>query len=224
MRGTRPDIANAISVLSRQVHRWSEGADLGLERLVSYLAFYPARMVYQCPAPDFMIGFESINFLSDADLGGDLTSSRSCGGDLTFLRFGETAEEQWLVSWTSKLLANKCTSTPWSEMCSLQRGLQSSALPASHLCELISRYECPIRARQDNAAVIQSLSLGYSMALRYLARHSRLSITSLHALFKGGANIISYIESGENTSDLMTKSLPELLHWKHTLNLGLVFV
>ena len=221
-RGVRPEIANAVSFLARQVHCWSSGADAALEKLIAYLDSYPTgKLKFKLPPPDFQIGFENILYYSDADLGGDLTSSRSTGGDVTFLSWGD--DEKWLLSWTSKMLSHKCTSTPWSELASLQRGLQSSALPSSHLCELITQHECPIRARQDNAAAIQSIALGYSLQMRYLARHSRLSITYLHSLFVQGANCISYVESGNNTSDLMTKALDAKLHWFHTLNLGMFF-
>lgn len=223
-RGVRPDISNAVSFLSRQVHAWSTGADLALEKLVGYLYTYPTgKLRFKLPPPDFKIGFENILYFSDADLGGDLTTNRSTGGDLTFLSWGDSPDEKWLLSWTSKMLSHKATSTPWSEMAALQRGLQSCALPSSHLCELITTCECPIRAKQDNAAVIQALSLGYSLQMRYLARHSRLSITNLHSLFASDANCISYVESGKNTSDLMTKSLDANLHWFHVIALGMVF-
>ena len=221
-RGCRPDISCAVSFLARQVHAWSEGADFALCKLVSYLSSYPTgRLRLKQPPADYCVGFESVLFFSDADLGGDLLTSRSTGGDLTFLRWGEN--ETWLLSWTSKMLSQKCTSTPWSEMAALQRGLQSSAMPSSHLCELITGFECPIRAMQDNAAVIQSLSWGYSLALRYLARHSRLSISKLHHLFSSNANCITYVPSGKNSADLMTKPLDPGLHWHHTLNLGMCF-
>ena len=96
-------------------------------------------------------------------------------------------------------------------------------MPSSHLCELITGFECPIRAMQDNAAVIQSLSWGYSLQMRYLARHSRLSISNLHHLFVSNANCITYVPSGKNSADLMTKPLDSGLHWFHVLNLGMCF-
>jgi len=216
-RLARPDISHSVSFLTRQVNCWSKGADVALARLMGYLSNAPLSIFQELPEPTSeFFGCETIEYFSDADLGGDVTTSRSCGGDCSYLCFprsdGTTAK--WLIGWSSKLLTQKSGATATTELAAHQRGLEARAMPISLFLEDIQKFECPIYGNLDNAASVSAIRHGYSAALRHLARHSRLSLVHLNAFYLYGANKLAYVKTGDNTSDIFTKALPENLHWQ----------
>ena len=215
----RPDIAYSVSWLCRQVHAWSSGADLQLERLISYLNTTSNLGIHnpRPPVSGINIGREVIEFLSDADLGGDLLSSRSSGGDVCYLNYElkDGSRQRWLVSWASKMLSQKATSTPWSECAAHHRGLCDRALPLSLFLENVQEFQCPIWGNCDNSPIISAIKHGYSVAMRHFARHSRLSLVHLRDVYLHKGSKLSYIDTLLNTSDITTKHLNSVLHWQH---------
>ena len=156
-RLSRPDISFAVSFLCRQIHCWSVGADMQLERLISYLESTNDLSIYNPkPTKPIVTGREMIEFLSDADLGGDLLSSRSSGGDVCYLSFEMTdgSRQRWIIAWSSKLLSQKATSTPWSECSAHHRALCDRALPLSLFLEDAQGFVCPVRGQCDNSPII----------------------------------------------------------------------
>jgi len=218
-RLVRPDVAYAVSHLCRQVSQWSRGADQQLERLMAYLKSTSDLKIFQ-KIPDLKKlkpNREKIEFFSDADLGGDLLTSRSTGGDITYLSFEEShgVRHRWILGWGSKLLSQKCTSTPWSECSAHHRALCDRALPASLFLEEAKGYEVPVDGGCDNTPIISAVARGYSVQMRHLARHSRLSLVNLRHVYESGHNVLRYVSSSDNVADLCTKALPTVVHWKH---------
>ena len=215
-RLARPDISHSVSFLTRQINKWSLGADQALLRCLGYLSkTAELALHFELPCSTSELDFfEQVEYFSDADLGGDVTSSRSCGGDCSYLCFPreDGTEAKWLIGWSSKLLTQKSGATATTELASHQRGLESRALPISLFMEDLQNYECPIRGRLDNAAAVSAIRHGYSAALRHLARHSRLSLVHLHDFYISGANKLFYTKSAENISDIFTKALSEAVH------------
>ena len=220
-RLSRPDLAHSVSFLTRQINQWSKGADKALLKLMGYLSGTTyLSLHFEIPpksvdSPD-CDHFESLLFYSDADLGGDITTSRSCGGDCTFLTFlrHDGTEARWLIGWSSKLLTQKSGATATTELAAHQRGLEARAMPISLFLEDLTGFEVPIRGNLDNAAAVSAIRHGYSAALRHLARHSRLSLTHLNSFYLAGANQLSYVKTGDNIADIYTKALSENLHWQ----------
>jgi hypothetical protein len=227
-RLARPDISHSVSFLTRQIHCWSVGADEALKKLFGYLSVTYNLSIFQ-PLPEIdpeALGREVIEYFSDADLAGDVLSSRSCGGDHTFLTFYDRSgkKKQWLLSWCSKMLTQKPTSTCWSELASHQRGLQDRALPLSLLLEDLTKFEAPVHGHLDNTAGVSAIKHGYSPVLRHLARHSRLSLVHLNAIYIDGGSCLAYVESSKKVSDIGTKPLPSQLHWNCVIMLQMAIL
>ena len=221
-RANRPDLAFAANLLSRSITVWSKASDSHLHRIMEYIettsAFKMHYEIFEVPQPS-EIGKCFIQTFTDADLGGEaFLSTKSTGGYITqMVGYGA----QWVLDWSSKSQPCTATGTPFSEMHAIQRALQQSSLPLSGLYEELTSFLCPVVHLCDNSPVIQVVETGYSSALRYLNRMSRLNIGFMHEFFSSEFNQLHFIRSGENIADILTKFLHGPQHAYLLLALGL---
>ena len=218
-RCNRPDLANVASVLQRCISCWSKGADILLRHALEYIestATDGMWFKWISVAGTQAAGRNRIVCMTDADLGGSLKhmTAKSTSGYVTFY-YNDVLNLRWCIDWSTKLQQHTATSTPWSELSALQRGLQRSALSHAHLLETLTGYTVPVNVFSDNASMIQIIEQGYSPALRFLSRMSRLNVPFLHEIFSAEYNSLHFICSEENTADLFTKGLGTSLHCKH---------
>jgi hypothetical protein len=93
-------------------------------------------------------------------------------------------------------------------MTSLQKCTKDYAIPAQSFWDQVLHKTTPCVVYEDNSAVVSIIRLGYSLALRALAKHTRLSISCLSELYaEGTALTLKHIVTARQRGDLMTKGL-----------------
>ena len=172
-RLARLDFVVAIMRLASKVTSWNKSHDRTLRRLMQYAQ----------PAADLELVSElssenrqtaTLVMSSDADLAGDLESSKSTFG--LWLELGSADDNRcWPLAWKSKRQGSTASSTCETEMISLATALKSEFLP---MLELLEQALCrPVRLRclEDNTQCIKAAETGYSAALRHLPRTEQRS-------------------------------------------------
>ena len=211
-RCVRPDISFAVSFLGRAVSRWSKMHDRALKQLICYLNT-TVDLVLKLPARNSFNPSQCyLEVFSDADHAGDLQTSRSTSGFVTYLVDKRDPNRRFLLDWSCKLQEGTALSTPDAELTALQRAVTRSALPLQILIESFFQFEVPLYFHCDNSAGISAVSNGASAALRYLKKTQRVSIPFLHQVFGTAANQLNYVDTGSNVADLFTKFLSTSQH------------
>ena len=59
----------------------------------------------------------------------------------------------------------------------------------------------------DNGPGRQAVDKGASVRLKYIRRCQRIGPAGMHAIFSDSNNVLSRVDSNDNTSDLFTKGL-----------------
>ena len=111
----------------------------------------------------------------DADLAGDLESTKSTSGLWLELR-REDGKRCWPLPWRSKRQGSTASSTCEAEMISLATALKADVLPMMELLEHARGRPTRPRCLEDNTQCLQVAETGYSAALRHLPRTERISV------------------------------------------------
>lgn len=74
-----------------------------------------------------------------------------------------------------------------------------------------------------NVATEAILAKCSSRRLSYLAKHQRGPISAISEFYGEDGRKLGRVESGDNSSDLLTKPLDHEAHWKHCTKLGMGF-
>ena len=111
----------------------------------------------------------------------------------------------WKVSHQTAL----SSSSAESETVSASVAIRSVALPIQMLLNDMLGIVVPIVCKIDNTQAIQAIKNGYSKKLRYLPRTQRVSIGSLHEIWRDPALAmeVEYAPSAEHKGDFFTKEL-----------------
>ena len=202
-RMTAPHLCYAIGSLATQFTRWSKQCDRELVHLLSYVKFTPFELSGVVrPAEASQI---EIHCYPDADLAGSRNSARSISGAIT----GIASEHSWIaLDWHSKRQTATSTSTSESETVSLVTAAKNHVMPLQTLWSaFLSR---PVQAVywEDNSACITIIKAGYSLALRHLAKHHRISLSFAHEVTGSAYDAdIRHIDSANQRGDFLTKAL-----------------
>ena len=143
----------------------------------------------------------------DADLAGDLESSKSTSGLWLDLRSAGD-KRCWPLAWRSKRLGSTASSTCEAEMISLATSLKAEVLPMMELLEHALGRPIRLRCLEDNTQCLQAADTGYSAALRHLPRTERISIGVIHEIFsEKDRHELVYQETSSHERDMFTKRL-----------------
>jgi hypothetical protein len=155
-----------------------------------------------------------IDFWADADLAGDLFSTKSTSG--RFIELTGKQGRSMPLHWGSKQQSSTRRHTQGAETVSLATGLSEDGLSLQQLVSTILRKPVPMTAREDNSATILAIRKGYSPSLRALPRTERVSLGSLHKLFHdqdnhdcchGPLELVHHVGT-EHKADVFTKDMP----------------
>ena len=160
---------------------WNKSHDRVLRRLMQYAQHATDLELVGEPSSEDLL--TAILVMSpDADLAGDLESSKSTSGLWLELRSADD-KRCWPRAWKSKRQGSTASSTCEAEMISLARALKAEVLP---MLELLEQALCrPVRLRclEENTQCLQAAETGYSAALRHLPRTERISVDVIHETF-----------------------------------------
>jgi hypothetical protein len=221
VRGSRPDIAVAVSRIGRRVTKWDALCDEYILRLYKYLKH--TRYLGVC----YRVFFEEVPRMvlilrADADHSGDpMVTTKSTAGYITHLR---GVRSKILMDWGAHLEPETAYSTPEAEFVAAAHGTMRSLIPVGAVLEDMLR-RCLISCTGlDNSTAIQIIEAGYSRRLSYLKKYQRVSIGLLHDWNSREENFLFKVLSARNVADIMTKILDFIVHWEHCERLGLDFV
>jgi hypothetical protein len=203
---TRPDISQAVGVLSRYrcnptTAHWSAAM-----RVLVYLRDTKEKMLELGSNPNV-----ELNGFVDADFAGDLDSRFSTSG-YVFYVFGGA------VSWASKKQSSVATSTVQAEFMAASLAIKEASWLRSFL-EEIGCAPWSVKVLVDNQGCIQNL--GNPVNSRF-CKHIAVQFHYAREAIILGQVIIDYIESAKNRADIFTKPLAAPVVKEHVKGLGVV--
>lgn len=196
---TRPDIAFALSVLSRFQANPGPAHWKAMLHLLAYLkGTISYKITYYKGGSLDPIGFV------DADYAGDTDTRRSTSGYLFTVAGGP-------VSWSSKRQATVALSTTEAEYMALTRAAQQALWMYSFMSEVGLKRELPAVLHGDNAA---SIALTLNTKGHARAKHIDIRHHYIRERVAEGEIQLVQIPSEENLADIFTKPLPRVTHQK----------
>jgi hypothetical protein len=199
------------------VSKWYVDEDRRLERLMSYIFHHAGLKQYYSLHPDDYKTAVLV-FSPDAELGGDLSSTKSTYGMWLALESAD-GKRSWPIAWYCKKAGHTSGSTADAEVYALvgsnDLGLKREVIPALEQLERSLNREVELIGKEDNTQCISAIKRGYSPSLRYLGRHCRTGLGFCHEVFypdldDGEAKYkarLEYCPSAEQRGDWMTKAL-----------------
>jgi len=205
---TRPDLGFFVSFLSRFSSHPLLCHHTALKRVFRYLAgTRTTSLVYtrrsSMDIPLLITGYSDVDYASCRD------TRRSVSG-YVFLLNG------CAISWLSKKQNSVSTSTTESEYMALATTARQALWYINGLSQL--GFTIPVELKADNTS---SINVAENPINNPKTKHIDVSyhFTREHLIRKSFT--LSYVPSGENLADIMTKGLPSVLHNRHTQGLGL---
>ena len=221
-RMCRPDLTVGITKLASNIANWKPEHDKHLKRLMSYIAHHANyELVSQLSTEDFKTAV--LDFSPDADLAGDLSTSKSTSGMWLEL-VSKDGSRCWPLAWSCKKQTATSSSTCESEVVSMSSGLRKEAIPILDFLELALERPVQLICKEDNSQAIIAAQKGYSPALRHLARHHRIALGFVNETFYPEQQTqttprIQYQVSADHKGDFMTKILNKE-KFQHALKLA----
>ena len=203
---TRPDIAQAVGVVSKFCASPTQGHLTAAKRILRYLkgTTYLGLSYKKC-AEGNLTGY------SDADWAGDMDDRHSTSGNVFFLAGGA-------VSWLSKKQATVALSTAEAEYVALSAATQEVIWLRRLFTDVGVPPEGPTIIHEDNQGAIAMAKnpVGHARTKHIDIRH--------HFVREGvqnGAIVLKYIATDEMIADMLTKPLPKHRFEKLVTELGM---
>uniref|UniRef100_A0AAV1VJG3 Polyprotein n=1 Tax=Peronospora matthiolae TaxID=2874970 RepID=A0AAV1VJG3_9STRA len=206
---TRPDIAYAVSFVSRFMEKPQEEHWVAVKRIFRYLQ--GTKMHGICYKPSAKIDFRGY---SDADWAGDLADRKSTSG-YVFMLLGAP------VSWGSKKQPSVSLSTSEAEYIALSLAIQEGKWINRLLCEIMAaaNEEGPeLVIREDNQSCIKMTKNPVNHGR---AKHIDIKYHHIRDEVKRGEVKLEYCETTLMLADIMTKGLHGPRHKDLTAALGI---
>lgn len=206
--------------LARNMTRWSILQDRRLAQLVSYLQNKPSAALVGAVAVGDLDG-AYLNCFADADLCGDQFSGRSTSGGIIELMTGKG--QAFVLDWWSRRQSAVATSTCESELASLSFMAKEHSLPMQDLWEHLLCRTMISKHLEDNMSCILVCRAGFSLHLRYLAKHSRLNLEFLKDLTDDESRPLLRVGTKDQHADGFTKGLVGVAFTQACQSIGLLF-
>jgi len=231
----KPCSLTTISFLARRITVWSKSHDKMLHRLMAYVnstLHEKLRGILEYTDLDSL----ELWIWPDADLGGDLRTTKSTSGCWIELST-PCGSRSWPVAWFCVKQTQTSCSTNESEsktiltalgfddqtradLNALSSALRRAVIPLIGLCEHALNRPVKVVCHEDNTQAITAVKKGYSVNLRHLHRHTRMDVGMSHEVFaevdktgrKRYVSEIRYAPTDTQKGDLFTKPLERLKH------------
>lgn len=176
-RAVKPDLCVPIQHLASEVSRWSAECDRRLHRLYQYI--YKSKDETLKGKLSYAKGTTyHLDLWPDADLAGNPFTAKSSSGG--WLELCDSHGNCFPLSWGSKKQDCTANHTAEAETYSLSTWLRGDGIPAQYLMSKILCDKVDLNVHEDNAACIIAVAKGYSPAMRYLPRQTKVSLDFLH--------------------------------------------
>lgn len=202
---SRPDIFVAVNLLSSFQDKPSDEHYGCLKRILRYLqGTKDLRLIYRKCDDTKLKGF------ADADFANNLEDRKSVSG-YVFRLFGNT------VSWCTKKQQTVSLSSTEAELISLNVAAKEG-IWISNLLSEIGVYVEPFVIYEDN---IPCIKVAEEPRNHQRMKHIDIKYMYIRELVKNGRVRIEYLDTGNQTADIMTKPLARILFVKHRSKLSL---
>ena len=203
---TRPDIAQAVGVVSKFCANPTQSHLTAAKRILRYLkgTAYLGLSYKKC-ADGNLIGY------SDADWAGDVDDRHSTSGNVFLLAKGA-------VSWLSKKQATVALSTAEAEYVALSAATQEAIWLRRLLTDVGESLEDPIVINEDNQGAI---AMAKNPVGHARTKHIDIRYHFVREGVQNGAIILKYVATGEMIADILTKPLPKHPFEKLVMDLGM---
>lgn len=207
MTGTRPDIAYAVSVVSRKLEKPSNSDVVQVKRIFRYLKGSEDDGITYKPGGEK----NSLVCYSDADHGGDRTTGRSTSGVVCIYSGG-------VISWQSQRQATVAISTTEAEIVAASEAARETVWLKRLLSDITDFSEKP-EIYVDNEAAIR---LAQNPELHRRTKHIEIRHFFVREKVTGGELEVKKISSEFQIADALTKALPrpKLLTLNRSMGLG----
>ena len=203
---TRPDIAQAVGVVSKFCANPTQSHLTAAKRILRYLkGTVNLGLSYKRCADGNLIGY------SDADWVGNMDDRHPTSGNVFLLAKGA-------VSWLSKKQATVALSTAEAEYVALSAATQEAIWLRRLLADVGEPLEDPIVINEDNQGAIAMAKdpVGHART-----RHIDMCYHFVREGVQNGAIILKYVASGDMIADILTKPLPKHPFEKFVIELGM---
>ena len=203
---TRPDIAQAVGVVSKFCANPTQSHLTAAKRILRYLkGTVYLGLIYKKCADGNLIGY------SDADWAGDMDDRHSTSGNVFLLAKGA-------VSWLSKKQATVALSTTEAEYVALSTATQEAIWLRRLLADVGKPLEEPIVVNEDNQGAI---AMAKNPVGHARTKHIDIRYHFVREGVQDGAIILKYVATGEMIADILTKPLPKCIFQKLVIELGM---
>lgn len=198
-QGTRPDVAQAVSVVSRYSDNPGKQHWMAVKRILRYLK---GTSMYGLVYDNTGVSDVKLNGYADANWGGDVDTRRSTSGYVLF--FGNCC-----VSWQSKRQATVATSTMEAEYMAAGLATQETLWMRLLLQDLECAQDEATEIFEDNQACIATVKDHGAKQSRM--KHVDIKHHFIREVVQAGKVKLTYVESTNNVADMLTKPLSKLM-------------
>ena len=203
---TRPDIAQAVGVVSKFCANPTQNHLTAAKRILRYLkATAYLGLSYKKCADGNLIGY------SDADWAGDIDDCHSTSGNVFSFACGA-------VSWLSKKQATVSLSTAEAEYVALSTATQEAIWLRRLLADVGEPPEGPTEIYEDNQGAV---SMAKNPVGHARTKHIDIRYHFVREGVQDGAIALKYIATDEMIADILTKPLPKHGFQKLVTELGM---
>lgn len=204
---TRPDIAYAVSVVSRYMHDPRSGHMDAVNRILRYLK--------GCPGKGILFsahGHLNIEGYTDADWAGCLDDRRSTSGYCMFVGGN-------LISWRSKKQSVVARSTAEAEFRAMASGLCELMWLKMLLTELQLYRSIPLQLYCDNQAAI---NIVHNPVHHDRTKHVEIDRHFIKEKLDEGVLQVTYVKSVDQLADVLTKGMSFVSFARTCNKMGLI--
>jgi hypothetical protein len=193
LTATRPDILNAVSILSRFMHCASELHFKAAKRVIRYVKGTCNFGIRYTRSREFkLVGY------SDSDWGGSIDDLKSTSGYCFSLGSG-------VFSWNSKKQETVAQSTAEAEFVAATAAVNQALWLRKILSDLNLEQKESTEILVDNQAAI---SISNNPVFHGKTKHFNIKLFFLREVQKDGSIILIYCKTEEQAADIFTKPLP----------------
>ncbi|GAV70211.1 hypothetical protein CFOL_v3_13709, partial [Cephalotus follicularis] len=189
---TRPDIAYSVSMISQFMHDPRESHLQATYRVLHYLKGSPGKRVLFKRSQKL-----ALEAYTDTDYAGSIVDRRSTSGYCTFLGGN-------LVTWRSKKQTVVARSSAKSEFRTMAQGICELLWLKIILEDLKIKWEGPMKLYCDNKSAI---NIAHNPVQHDRMKHIEIDRHFIKEKLEEGLICISYVSSGSQLADVLTKGL-----------------
>ena len=188
---TRPDICQAVSYIARFTNHPSTAVCEAVTRIFKYLNGNKEFGI------NLIKGKSKLEVYVDADLGGDINDGKSTSGGC------EEIDGCIINWWSSKQTLETAQSSCDAEVISLNHSSKNVTWTRGLLMELGKEQKDPTIIHCDNESAIR---LVHNPVFHQRTKHLRLKLGFIIDQIEQNISRVLHIKSGDNKSDIFTKS------------------